>query len=116
MRPCHSPAENTKKNMNENFPWENSLVIAGMSIGVMAARDARYYPAGDEILGHPVHRPAYPKDYLDAVLLEQLDGSWPHPARDHVGHPVGSQERRQDTGLVARTLQYLPVEYDTVLD
>lgn len=82
-----------------------SLVIAGLAVCVMAARDAGDDPAGDELLGNHVHRPADPKDHLDSVLLEELHCTGAHASRDHVGYFMGCQVRGQGSRLVPGALQ-----------
>ncbi len=95
---------------------EISLVVAGLTVSVMAARNPRHDTAGYELLGNQVYRPADPEDHLDAVLLEEFHCTGPHASCNHVGHFMGCQVGGQDSGLVAGTLQHLPVEYDAVLD
>lgn len=82
---------------------------------MVAARHARNYPAGNEILGNKVNRPGDTKDNLDAMLLEEIHRTRPHATCNDMGYVMRCKEWRQCTGLVTRALEFFPSEYHSVL-
>ncbi len=77
-----------------HFFYEFLFMIAGVTVSMVAARHARYYPAGNEILGNKVNRPGDTKDNLDAMLLEEIHRTRPHATCNDMGYVMRCKEWR----------------------